>query len=164
MAGLVVVDGTVRVVVVVPVLGRVGLAGLVVVGRVVVLEGVTTVRVTVLGRVVVVVVVVVVGRVVVVVVGVVLPFPELFVLAEVTVVGFVAAGLVVVEAGAVTVAGATEPLEADPAVKLVGFASVRLPVTDLPEGVTEVEVAVVALLLELPLKLLPPPVVPAIWS
>jgi hypothetical protein len=172
--GLVVVDGTVRVVVVVrgavvvvgvvvvPVLGRVVLVGLVVVGRVVVLEGVTTVRVTVVGRVV--VVVVVVGRVVVVVVGVVLLFPELFVLAEVTVVGFAVAGLVVVEVGAFTVAGAAEPLEEDPAVKFVGFISVRALETVLPEGVADVEVVVVVPLFELPLKLLPPPVVPAIWS
>ena len=100
----------------------------------------------------------VVGRVVVVV------LPELFVLAEVTVV-FVA-GFAVVPGVPFTVAGAVVLLVATgSAVIFVGFAvlvaSVRAPVIVFPEGVTGVEVALPLLL---PLKLLPPPVVPAIWS
>lgn len=162
MLGLVVVVGTVRVVVrgavvvgvvvvVVPLLGRVAVGLVVVAGRVVVPEGVTTVRVT------------VVGRVVVVVVGVALLFPEVLVLAEVTVFGFAVAGLVVVDEGTFTLVGAVEPLVEDPAVKVDGSNLLRVPETSLPEGVTAAG-TVVLVLLELPLKLLPPPVVPAIWS
>ena len=138
MAGLVVVVGTVRVVVVVrepvavvvvvvvPVVGRVAV-GLLLVGRVVVPEGVTTVRVTVVG--------------------------PLFVVER-------AEEAVVVVVVVVVVVGLTA--EGDMGSAFTGCAFegtfVREPVTTLLEGV------VVLVPLPLPLKLLPPPVVPASCS
>lgn len=140
MAGLVVVVGTVRVVVVVrepvavvvvvvvPVVGRVAV-GLLLVGRVVVPEGVTTVRVTVVG--------------------------PLFVVERAE-----EAVEVVVVVVVVVVVGLTADGDMGSAFTGCAFEGtfVREPVTTLLEGV------VVLVPLPLPLKLLPPPVVPASCS